>query len=155
MKPTRRPVAWPLLARQYHSYLGMLIAPSVLMFSVTGGLQIFRLQEAHPGYTPAPIVEKLGRVHKDQVFAVSPPRPPRTAAKTGAEKGMPRAAGSQAATPMSKRLLQWFFVVVSVGLFISTAFGIYMGVTVSRWKIAGRWLVALGTILPVVILLLP
>ena len=152
LQPSRRPVAWPLLARQFHTYLSMLIAPSVLMFAVTGGLQIFRLQEAHPGYTPAPIVEKLGRVHKDQVFAVSPPRAARPAAVGAAPR---KAAEARRPTPLSKRLLQWFFVVVSAGLFLSTCLGIYMGVTVSRWKVAGRWLVAIGTVLPIVILLLP
>lgn len=154
-KLSPRSIAWPMLARQCHTYLGMLIAPSVLMFAVTGGLQIFRLQEAHAGYTPAPVIEKLGRLHKDQVFAVSPPRAPRPAADAAVSKAAPKAAEAPRPTSLSKRLLQWFFVVVSVGLFLSTALGIYMGVMLSRWRIAARWLVAVGAILPVLFLLLP
>jgi len=146
-----------MLARQYHTYLGMLIAPSVLMFAVTGGLQIFRLQEAQPGYTPAPIVEKLGRLHKDQVFAVSPPRAPRPATAPTTEGGTVEKKEAEAprTVPLSRTLLQWFFVLVSVGLFVSTALGIWMGVTVSRWKVQARWMVAVGTVLPVLILLIP
>ena len=92
-KPLRRSVALGPLLRQAHLYLGMLIAPSILMFAVTGGLQIFRLQEAHPGYAPPPVIERLGRLHKDQVFTVAPPRRARSEAAGKAGPGraaMPR-----------------------------------------------------------------
>jgi hypothetical protein len=56
--------------RTLHTYVGMLIAPSVLFFACTGIIQIFSLHEAHGGYTPPPIVVKLSSVHKDQVFRV-------------------------------------------------------------------------------------
>jgi uncharacterized iron-regulated membrane protein len=57
--------------RTWHTYLGLLIAPSVLFFSLTGALQLFGLHEAHGAYHPAVIIEKLGMLHKDQVFARS------------------------------------------------------------------------------------
>lgn len=151
--PSARPVAWPMLARQIHTVVGMVIAPSILMFAVTGGLQIFRLQESQPGYTPAPLIEKLGRVHKDQVFTMRAPRPPRP------EPARPAAAAPQEAetpaTPLSKTLLQWFFVLVSVGLFLSTLLGVWMGVTMGRLKTVARWALLAGTVIPVAILLLP
>lgn len=152
--PSARPIAWTLLARQIHNIVGMVIAPSILMFAFTGGLQIFRLQESHPGYTPAPLIEKLGRVHKDQVFAARPPRPARPA---GARPngGGEQKAEVKPATPLSKTLLQWFFVFVSAGLFVSTLLGIWMGATQGRLKIAARWALAAGTVIPIVILLLP
>ncbi len=55
--------------RIWHMYIGILIAPSVLFFALTGALQIFSLHEAHGSYVPPPLLEKLRRMHKDQVFA--------------------------------------------------------------------------------------
>src|SRR5580698_2249190 len=57
--------------RKWHAYIGLLIAPSVLFFALTGALQIFNLHEAHGTYTPALLIEKLSAVHKDQVFEAS------------------------------------------------------------------------------------
>lgn len=153
----RKPIAWPMLIRQGHLFLGMIIAPSILMFAITGGLQIFRLQESHEGYTPPPIVEKLGRMHMDQVFALKKPRPAPVAAPAPADA--PAAAVEAArpepkpAPPLSKVLLQWFFTLVAVGLVLSTLMGVWMGVMVSRWKITARWLLLAGTVLPVLMLL--
>lgn len=154
LKPSPRPIAWPMLARQIHTVLGMVIAPSILMLAVTGGLQIFRLQESHPGYTPAPLIEKLGRVHQDQVFAMRAPRPPQPETARPAGAAAPQEAGKPA-TPLSKTLLQWFFVLVSVGLFLSTLLGVWMGVTMGRLKIVARWALLAGTVIPVAILLIP
>ncbi len=155
-RPIASPIVWPLLVRQMHLWLGMLIAPSVLMFAFSGALQIFRLQEAHPGYAPAPIVERMGRLHKDQVFEVARKRPER--APRAAEAAPARQAESKAAArpgpTLSKQLLQWFFTLVSAGLFVSTLFGIWMGVTTGRWKVSARWLLVAGVAVPVILILL-
>ena len=154
--PTRRPIAWPLLIRKAHLWLGMLIAPSVLMFAFSGALQIFRLQEARTGYTPPALVEKLGRLHKDQVYAVAPTREPSAGPRAGAGAGSGSgAAPARPAPSLSKQMLQWFFTLASVGLILSTLSGIWMGATLGRWKRSARWMLALGTVLPVAMILLP
>ena len=53
--------------RLWHSYIGILIAPSVIFFALTGALQIFSLHESHGTYTPPALIEKLSSMHKDQV----------------------------------------------------------------------------------------
>jgi hypothetical protein len=155
----RKPIAWPMLIRQAHLFLGMLIAPSVLLFAITGGLQIFRLQESHEGYTPPPIVEKLGRMHMDQVYALKKKRAEPVAAPV--EAAAPAAAVVEAARPepkpappLSKLLLQWFFTLVAVGLVLSTLLGMWMGAMVSRSRVSARWLLLVGTVLPVLMLLI-
>ena len=156
--PTRRPIAWPMLIRQWHLWLGMLIAPSLLMFSFSGALQIFRLQESHPGYTPPAVIERMGRLHKDQVFAPEKKRPAPPAASapaSGRAAVAPRAETARPGPTLSKRLLQWFFTLVSVGLIISTLLGIWMGAVVSRWKVSARWMLAAGLVVPVLLILLP
>ena len=153
--PADRPIAWNLLLRQVHTVVGMVIAPSILMFAVTGGLQVFRLNESHEGYTAPVLIQKLGQVHKDQVFAVKPPRPPRPEGARPAGGGGAPQQSEQQATPLSKSLLQWFFVFVSVGLTLSTLVGVWLGVTMGRLKVAARWALLAGTVIPVAILLIP
>ena len=58
-------------------------------------------------------------------------RPPRKAPAPSAGP-----ARAPEAVPLKKTLLKAFFAVVAVGLFLSTLLGIWMGVTVSRWKVA-------------------
>tara|TARA_R110002012_G_scaffold137200_4_gene291917 strand:- start:55742 stop:56191 length:450 start_codon:yes stop_codon:yes gene_type:complete len=148
-----------MLIRQAHLFLGMLIAPSVLLFAITGGLQIFRLQESHEGYTPLPIVEKLGRMHMDQVYALKKKRAepdaapveaaaPAAVAPVEAERQEPKPA-----PPLSKVLLQWFFTLVAVGLVLSTLLGMWMGAMVSRSRVTARWLLLAGVVLPVLMLM--
>ncbi|MEJ0006719.1 MAG: hypothetical protein WDM77_10260 [Steroidobacteraceae bacterium] len=67
---------WTIRLRRWHAYMGLLIAPSVLFFALTGVLQIFNLHEAHGTYQPALLLEKLSAVHKDQVFEQSHDHPP-------------------------------------------------------------------------------
>ena len=53
-RPARHPAALLMQIRAIHTYVGMLIAPTVLFFACTGILQIYSLHEAHGGYTPPP-----------------------------------------------------------------------------------------------------
>lgn len=143
-----------MILRLTHNILGMLIAPSILMFAFTGGLMIFRLHESHPNYVPMVLIEKLGRVHKDQVFEQRPPKKPRPDA--GAAGGGAKAPDEKKPAPaLSKVLLQWFFVIVAGGLFLSTALGVWLGATMGRYKVVGRWALVAGTAIPVAILLIP
>ena len=154
----RRPTTpLPLRIRQIHLFVGMIIAPSVLLFAITGGLQIFRLQESHEGYTPPPIVEKLGRMHMDQVFALKKRKAEPVPAAVPVEPAAPAVATPapepRPAPPLSKVLLQWFFTFVAVGLTLSTLAGVWMGVTLGRQRIAARWALLAGAVLPVLMLL--
>jgi len=137
--------------RRWHFYLGMLIAPSVLFFALTGAVQLFSLHEAHDGYVPPPLIEKLSAVHKDQVFASSRHHGPPPGAKP---------AGPAAASPPDEDgpkhatlALKAFFLVVALGLAASTALGVWIGLTRAQHRQVGWGLLAVGAILPVVLLL--
>jgi hypothetical protein len=130
--------------RKWHSYVALFIAPSVLFFSLTGAVQLFNLHEAHGGYRPPAIVEKLSSVHKDQVFAFGGHH------VAGAGGGPPNDDERVAASTL---MLKWFFLLVSLGLVLSTTLGIWMGLTQIRRTRLALVLLAAGTLIPVGLLL--
>ena len=156
--------------RKWHSYIGLFIAPSVLFFAVTGALQIFNLHEAHDGYRPAVLLEKLSAVHKDQVF--EQPREheePAAAAPAGdaARHAADAAPHADAAShhhaaddddddkPSASTLaLKWLFLFVAVGLTLSTSIGIWMGITQLRRPVLAWTLIAAGVAAPIWLLVI-
>jgi hypothetical protein len=145
--------------RRWHSYIGLFIAPSVLFFSLTGATQLFSLHEAHGKYQPPALVEKLSSVHKDQVFAFGNHHAP-TDAVPDAGKPLvdipsPAGAGDDGdKIEASTLMLKWFFLLVALCLALSTAFGLWMGLTQMHRK-KTRWLlVVAGALIPVALLLL-
>jgi hypothetical protein len=142
--------------REWHSYIGAFVAPTVLFFALTGAAQLFNLHEAHGGYKPPAILEKLSSVHKDQVFELGdhphPPAPPE-ADKTSA--GSPAGDEDDSdKTALSTTLLKYFFLLVALSLAVSTALGLWMGLTQTRRKRLAWVLVVAGTLIPVGLLVL-
>ena len=66
------PVARLLWVRRLHLYSGVLFAPAILFFALTGLIQVFDLHKARPaaGYRPAGLILRLAALHKDQTFAL-------------------------------------------------------------------------------------
>jgi len=139
--------------RQWHAYLGLFIAPSVLFFTLTGIVQIFDLHEAHGGYHPAVLLEKLSKVHKDQVFAAprEQPAPAHDAANAPAGGDRP-AQDEDEKQSVSTYVAKWFFTLVALGLIASSLIGIWMGTTQTRRKGLAWTLLLLGTLVPIVLL---
>lgn len=127
-----------LTIRTWHTYLGILIAPSVLFFALTGALQLFGLHEGHGSYEPPPLIEKLSMVHKDQVFAH----------QGHDENHADHADGAEEQPPLGSILLKWFFLLVAIALSASTLLGLWMGLTHLTRKRTGWWLLAVGVVLP-------
>lgn len=147
--------------RQIHAYLSVFAAPTVLFFALTGSLQLFSLHEAHGGYRPPELIEKLSAVHKDQRFALKdrhPGSPLRTPViKQEGEWLTPpvaRAAEPDAPPPVRELALKWLFLATAVVLVVSTCLGVWMAVTQNRRKLVLLALFALGAAAPVAILLL-
>ena len=139
--------------RRFHSYFGVFIAPSILFFALTGSLQLFTLHEAHGGYAPPALIEKLGNLHKDQVFAVKPkrPAPPAKAAKSPA--AAPAENHRDAGPKTSTLALKWFFLLVAASLVVSTCLGLWMALAHGQRK-GLLWLLLLaGAAVPVGLLL--
>lgn len=129
-----------LTIRTWHTYLGILIAPSVLFFALTGALQLFSLHEAHGTYEPAPLIEKLSMVHKDQVFAQKGHEENHAESADGAEEHPGSPSEHEEEAPLATILLKWFFLLVAIALSASTLLGLWMGLTHITRKRTGWWL---------------
>jgi hypothetical protein len=143
--------------RQLHLYLGMFLAPTVILFAASGALQIFRLQEGHPGssYQPPSWIVFLAGVHKDQ--RLEGPPPPRPAAPAVEAAPAPKPAAPPEGQPAkSKRstILMWFFMLAAVGIITSTVLGIVMAFKYNRARRVIWALLAAGTLLPILMLFL-
>lgn len=127
--------------RIWHSYLGMLLAPSILFFALTGLVQIFSLHEAHGDYKPAALVEKFSAVHKDQVFEAKQHEPESSEADAKPQQ--------EPLKPVAVYILKWFFALVAVGLMVSTVLGVWMGLKGTLRRHTHLWLLVLGAVLPI------
>jgi hypothetical protein len=134
--------------RLWHSYIGILIAPSVIFFALTGALQIFNLHESHGSYTPPVLIEKLSSLHKDQVFEQKQHDEPEAESKSGQQRPVPPAEHEKGPT-LGTMLLKWFFLFVALALTASTALGLWIGLTHIQRKRTGWWLLLAGVILPI------
>ena len=153
-------------ARLAHLYLGVFIAPALLFFAFTGALQTFSLHETTRGstYVPPAWAVVLGQIHKKQTSVVPARRPsppeakstsalapsaPLTAPKPDSPAVAPRGAAQAARDPLPLKI---FFLLVSIGLFISTATGIYMAFRYGRSPLVVTALLVTGTLIPVALL---
>jgi hypothetical protein len=161
----KNPAATLMLLRKLHAYVGMLIAPATLFMAATGLLQIYSFHESHAGYTPPPLIEKLGLLHKKQLFAAAghrgpppgaqPVKPPgEDAAKGQAQAGAQAAAkapngGEARKTKLSTTLLKAFFAAASLGLIFSTATGIWIALSQPTRRRLYLALLVIGVVIPV------
>ncbi|RDS86781.1 PepSY domain-containing protein [Dyella psychrodurans] len=155
------------LVRQIHLYVGVFIAPALLFFALTGGLQVFSLHETTRGsdYKPPAWLVTLAQVHKKQTAVVpvhkarpadadNHPAPPVVAAPNAAANPIapmqvkPDGQHDDARHPI---LLKIFFAFVALGLFVSTLIGLYMAYRYSRKPGLITVILAAGVLLPIVL----
>ena len=161
IRQRRRSPALALLLRQTHAYVSVFLTPAVLFLAITGSLQVYSFHEAHGAYTPPPILEKLGSVHKDQAFRgkpAHPPGPPK-ADKTG-DAGKPAAPrpprhDKQAGLPPSVAVLKAFTFAAGLSLAVTACLGLWMALKYTRRPGLCAVLFALGVVVPLATFALP
>lgn len=137
--------------RRYHHYLGLFFAPMILLFSVSGALQTFRLQEARGyGGTPPNWIVWLASVHKDQ----GPPRAPRAdKPKAAGEAAKPRSEGERAGPKRPSPLpLKIFVVALAIALAFSTITGVVIALSIRSMRRVSIALLVAGTVVPIALL---
>jgi len=138
--------AWPPI-RQLHIYASVFVAPSLFFFAMTGALQTFRIPDRPDASV---LLQKLARVHRDDVFAVKPTRPKKP---EGARKAQAKPPEKPRASPSTERL-KWFFAATSILIMITTLMGLWMALAYSKRKAIIWLLLVAGAAAPVLILVL-
>ena len=158
--------------RLIHLYTGVFIAPALLFFAFTGALQTFSLHETTRGsnYKPPAWAVMLAQIHKKQTPIVPAKKAPssnkpsdKATAPEIAQDKLPSPSASpaqpapisptptEATTPKSHNTLplKCFFLLVSIGLFVSTLSGLYMSYKYIRNKGLITALILAGIIVPI------
>jgi len=153
--------------RKLHLYLGVFTAPALLFFAFTGALQTFSLHETTQGsnYRPPAWIASLAQLHKKQTtdVPVRRPRPDgspeRLAAKAPATpaSALPQPPERQSTVtpgpkPKGHLPMKIFFLLIAVGLFLSTLTGIYMAYRYSRSRLIITGVLLAGVVLPLLLL---
>lgn len=148
--------------RQLHRYLSVFFTPAILFFSFTGALQTFGLHESAKRGEPPPVawIATLASVHKDQ--HLPQPRARRAAAPSVAAPvatapvARPAAAPSAEAPREEKSTLplKLFVLALAIGLCATSLVGLTIAFTNPRSRKESAVMLALGTLLPVLLLLM-
>lgn len=150
--------------RTVHLYLGVFTAPMLLFFAISGGLQTFSLHESTRGssYVPPAWLVSVAQLHKKQT-TVKPQRRPRgpeavPAASAPADARIAasgaRASDSSKMEPKKNLLpMKIFFVLVALGLLVSTLSGLYMAWRYSRKPRLFGAVLSAGVAVPLLLLL--
>jgi hypothetical protein len=141
--------------RQVHHYVGLFFAPLLLLFSISGALQTFRLQEAHAPSDPKPPtwIVWMASIHKDQ----SLPRPSKAGAVSEHKSEMeaehrPPSRDALVVPVHSTLPLKIFVTLMSAGLLLSTLLGITIALNNRATRRSSLALLTAGTVLPVLAL---
>lgn len=159
MKPTpaaRRPNVLLLArVRRLHTYLSVLIAPSLIFFAATGAAQLFSLHEAHGAYAPPAWLVSAASLHKDQTLHPHHrPGPPLGARPDSAPKPAPAGppkGDEDAGPPLADTALKWVWLATAAAVIVSSGLGLAMATMFSAERRLLTLLAALGLVLPVVL----
>ena len=137
--------------RRYHLYLGMFFAPAILLFSLSGALQTFRLQEEKGwGSAPPNWIVWMASVHKDSRLPKAKP------ADAGDHKPTPPKAAPRPpeGKPPFTLPMKIFVALLAIGLIFSTVLGMLIAFNNRALRGMSMAMFAAGTVLPLALLML-
>lgn len=137
--------------RTIHNYVGMLFAPAILFFSISGAFQTLGMHEDRGHGQPMAWVAWMASVHKDQVVphakAKVADHQPGPVAEPGKRVSRPAPHSDQPFT-----LLKAFVLCMALGLISSASLGIIIAFTNPRTRRANLACLAAGAALPLLFL---
>ena len=135
--------------RQFHFYIGVFLAPLIVLFALSGALQTFRLQEEKGwGGTPPVWIETIASIHKDSKLpklVVADTNKP-AGAEAVKKPVKPRPA------PVNKLPMQILVVTMGVGLLLSALLGVTIALNSPATRRISLVMLAAGTVLPILLL---
>ncbi len=137
--------------RQIHLWLGMFFAPAILFFAFSGMLQTFDFHEPEGGVAPPKWIAVIAAIHKKQDLP-KPRKAKPQASATASTAAKPGTSGrAQTHSPWPLKVFVGF---MSIGLMLSTLLGITIAVTNRTSSRRSLALLAAGTVVPVLMLIL-
>ena len=135
------------IIRKLHFYLGVLFAPTIVFFALSGALQILGL---HEGKDASALAAEMALIHKDQILH-APQRAPRPQAPKPETKPDEQKVEQPRPEPphRSYALVAWFLA-LALSLVVSTCLGIYMAFAYKRDRVVILSLLGAGIALPIV-----
>lgn len=149
--------------RRVHRFLGVFFAPTILFFAFSGALQTFGLHESPRRGDPPPIawIADIASIHKEQKLRLEEPHDHEHPAAATASRNPQSASGTVAARPAagppkqeeSWQPLKLFVLLMAIGLSLSSLIGVYLALSNPRARSEAGMALALGAILPLLLLL--
>jgi hypothetical protein len=138
--------------RRVHAWLGVLFAPSIVFFALSGVFQLYGLHDTEPGESPG-LIAKMGMVHTHQTATV-PQRAARPSLPAPQAELMKTAADGATKKPARPSTLpiKLFFTLMAISLIVSSALGLWIAFTSKRDRALHVGLLAAGIVLPIVLL---
>jgi hypothetical protein len=153
------------LIRRLHAWLGVIFAPSILLFAFSGIVQMFGCHEAE-GTTPG-VLARMAQIHMKQTVelprrraskpaaaAAKPADPTASEPPRGGPPSPAASPGGAQPTQPTTMPLKVFFTAMSFGLIASTLLGLYMAFRPKRDRVLFAGLLAAGTVVPIVLMML-
>jgi hypothetical protein len=146
--------------RRVHAWLGVLFAPAIVMFALSGIFQMFGWHEGSGTDAPPGWIARLAQLHMKQTFSLPRPKGPKPAAEVGAAAAAaaPAAEPPRAGPPRGERPstmpMKIFLTLAALGLIASTLLGLYMAFTPKRDRRLLAIFLAAGLVVPVVMIAL-
>jgi hypothetical protein len=134
--------------RRVHMWLGVLFAPSILIFALSGLFQMYGLHD--PARRPSALIVRMSQIHTRQT--VSPPSASPTDVGRATTPEAVRSEIDCAAAPEAAPAARIYFTAMAIALVVSTLLGLYMAFRPRRDRIAFGVLLAAGVIVPAVLL---
>lgn len=140
--------------RQIHLYLGVLFAPSILFFALTGAFQTFRWQENGAAGAATQVLSQMAAIHKNSALERAEPRrrPSNEAAPPRREEPEGDGEAQNERRGLSPLPLKIYVFLMSLGLVASTGTGVAMAFKPNRERRLMWALLLAGTLLPLVLL---
>ena len=144
--------------RRLHAWLGVGFAPSIVVFVLSGLLQMWGAHEGEDGSEPAGWIVRLAQLHMKQTIELPRRRGPAPAPTATATAAPPKAAAAEPPPPRRPRPttmpLKLVFTLMSLGLLVSTGLGVYMAFTPKRDRRLMAVLLAAGVVVPIALMML-
>jgi hypothetical protein len=134
--------------RRIHGWLGVLFAPSIILFALSG---LFQLNGCHEGESPNPLIVRMAQIHLHQTPSLPQRRPSRAQPAPTADHDQAPPKKDDGGEPF--RPIKAFFVLMSLALMTSSILGVWIAFTSKRDQKMHIGLFAAGVVLPIVLLL--